>query len=255
MGKYFIDSDFDAFALEKATLEDQAIIADRRIVVERMRVLHEEGLKKFMNSKGLHPHWNEKLNLTNVIYPYMKANAGKVTYLRMGYGKQKSKIDKLSKHLQMYKFNSRGTLVDDMAFHYITQIQIALDENGWNIALYLGKHAWLEQKNLVKKLSMGDNRISFEKLLEELNEEGYTLYLYSEQGDYYYEDIEEYVDDIIEYSNEGVSFTIHIANEREVNDEMNDRDKILDFIKDEFAKLVGIYNFISWDTDNNYIGI
>lgn len=255
MGKYFIESDFNAFAIEKATLEDQAIIADRRIVVERMRVLHEEGLKKFMNAKGLHPHWNEKLNLTNVIYPYIKANAGRVTYLRMGYGKPKSKIDKLSKHLQMYKFNSRGTLVDDMAFHYITQIQIALDEDGWNTALYLGKHAWLEQKNLVNKLSMGDNRMKFEKLLEELYDEGYTLYLNLEQWNYYYEDIENYVDDIIKYSNEGVSFTVHIANEREVDDEMNDRDRILNFIKVEFTKLVGIYNFISWDTDNNYIGI
>lgn len=255
MGKYFINSDFDAFAIEKATLEDQAIIADRKIVVERMGVLHEEGLKKFMNSKGLYPHWNEKLNLTNVIYPYMKANAGRVTYLRMGYGKHKSKIDKLSKHFQMYKFNNRGSLVDDMAFHYITQIQIALDEEGWNTALYLGKHAWLEQKNLVNKLSIGDNRLKFIMLLEQLYDEGYTLHLYSEQGDYYYEDIDDYIDDIVNYSNGGISFTMHIANEKEIDDDMNDRSLILDYVKNEFNKLVGVYNFISWDTDNNYIGI
>ena len=255
MGKYFINSDFDAFALEQAILDDQAIIADRRIVVERMRVLHEEGLKKFMNSKGLHPHWNEKLNLTNVIYPYMKANGGSVTYLRMGYGKHKTKIDKLSKHLQMYKFNSRGSLVDDMAFHYITQIQRALNEKKWNTALYLGKHAWLEQKNLVNKLAIGDNRLKFMTLLEQLYDEGYTLYLYSEQGDYYYEDIDDYTDDIINYSNDGISFTIHIANEKEIDDEMNDRDLILGYIKNEFSKLIEIYNFISWDNGNNYIGI
>lgn len=255
MGKYFIDSDFIAFEWEKARLEDKSIIADRRIVVDRMRGLHEEGLKRFMKSKGLNPHWKEKTNLTNVIYPFMKANGGSVTYLRMGYGKDKAKIDILSKYLQMFKFNNRGHLVDDMAFHYITQLQLALDEKGWNVALYLGKHGWLEQKNLVKKLNVGNNKSIFSNLLEELFNYGYTLYLYSEKGDYYYEDIEDYINDIIDYSNDGVSYTIHIANEREINDDMNDRTLILDFVKGEFSKLIDIYNFISWDTGNNYIGI
>ena len=255
MGKYFIDSDFRAFEWEKARLEDKPIIADRRIVVDRMRSLHEEGLSRFMKSKGLYPHWKEKTNLTNVIYPFMKANGGSVTYIRMGYGKNKAKIDILSKYLQVFKLNSRGYLTDDMAFHYITQLQLALNEEGWNIALYLGKDGWFEQKNLVKKLSTNGNKSKFINLLEELFNYGYTLYLNSENGRYYYEDMEDYVNDIIDYSNEGVSYTIRIANEREIDDKMNDRDLILDFVKDEFSKLIDIYNFISWDTDNNYIGI
>lgn len=255
MSKYFIDSDFDAFALKKAMSDDQAIIADRKIVVERMRVLHEGGLKKFMNTNGLHPHWKEKLNLTNVIYPYIKANGGQVTYIRMGYGKHKSKIKELSERLQIFKLNEKGVLMGDMAFHYVTQIQIALDEDGWNIALYLDKHGWLEQNNLAKKLSIHKNRIDFKNLLEELYNEGYNLYLYSGQSNCCYRNIEHYIDDIIKYVNQGFSFSIHIVNEKEKDDEMNDRDKILDYTKDEFSKLIKLYNFISWDTNNNYIGI
>ena len=85
MSVFFTESDFKAFEVRKAMLEDTKTIADRKIVVEKMRDLHKCGIGNFMKSKGLNPHWREKTNLTNVIWPLKQANGGSVTYLRLGY--------------------------------------------------------------------------------------------------------------------------------------------------------------------------
>ena len=255
MSKFFIESDFKAFEMKKALSEDPRIIADRKLVVEKMRDLHKSGLGNFMKSKGLSSHWREKTNLTNVIWPLKQANGGSVTYLRLGYGKSKDKIDILGRYLRLYSFNDRGYLKDDMAFHYITQIQLALDESEWNTSLYLGKHGWLEQNNLVNKIKIQNNKSKFIELLDDIVKNGYILRLYLENETKAYKDSKSFINDMIKYTNEGTTYTIHIINSRSKSDEMNDIKKIIPFIECEFDKLIGLYKFISWDENNNYINI
>lgn len=255
MSRFFIEDNFNAFAVKKALLEDRKTIADRKLVVEKMRDLHEYGLKKFMKDRGLSSHWREKTNLTNVIWPFKQANGGSVTYLRIGYGKNKQQIDEMSKYLRLYSFSDKGYLKDDMAFHYITQLQVALNENSWKVGLYLGKHGWFEQNNLVKKLSQKDNKDKFLKLISQVINNGYRLYLYTESCDFEYSDSKSFVNDIIKYNGQGISYSIHIFNLRDKDDEMNTNENILNFIKNEFDKLLDLYEFIAWSEINKYINI
>lgn len=258
MGKFFVDSDFDAFDWNKRTSEDQGVIADRKVVVERLRGLHKDGLKKFMNSNGLNSHWDEKNHLTNVIYPFYKANGGSVSYVRLGYGKSKPQFKELAKYLQMLSFTDKGGLKDDIAFHYVTQVQMALYEEGWNVAIYLGKHAWFEQKNLANKLKIHGFRNEFINILDTLLEENYQLCIYNDkyENDFEpYETSEMFIEDIIRFADDGDTFVIHIVNRREIDDEMNDRDLILDFVKGEFSKLLDAYNFISWSKSNHFMAV
>lgn len=254
MGKYFLESDFKAFDSSLARRIDDKVIANRILVVNKLRNLHEQGLKNMMGKNDLYPHW-QKTHLTSVVWPLKQANGEYVDYVRMGYGKPKDKIKELAKILQMYIINDKGFMKDDMAFHYVTQLQLAVNEDGWNIALYLGNHGWLEQKNLVKKLENNiSQREEFDKMLKNVMDNGYVLYLYSDVGNYYYENSEEYINDIIEYSNKRISFTIHIANEKDEESSENSTDKVLNFIVNEFCELIPIYKFIAWDPiDNNYI--
>ena len=143
----------------------------------------------------------------------------------------------------------------DMAFHYVTQLQLSINEKGWNIALYLGYYGWLEQKNLVNKLfENSSRREEFKNLLDYIIDNNYVLYLCSDVGDNYYEDTDEYINDIIDYFHKGISFTIYIANEQDKESKENETNRILNFLIDEFDKLMSLYKFISWDpTQNNYI--
>lgn len=74
MSKFFIKSDFEAFDRALATSESSSVIANRLIVQGRLRDLHEGGLKAFMSKYNLYSHWDEKGHLTNVLYPFFKAN-------------------------------------------------------------------------------------------------------------------------------------------------------------------------------------
>lgn len=110
-------------------------------------------------------------------------------------------------------------------------------------------------KNLVSKLSENSSkREEFKNLLDYLIDNKYVLYLYSDIGDYYYEDTEEYINDIIDYFHKGTRFTIHIANEQDKESNENETNRILTFLIAEFDKLMPLYKFISWDPiKNNYI--
>lgn len=254
MGKYFLESDFKAFDSSLARRTDDKVIGNRIYVVNKLRDLDEQGLKTYMLKNDLHSHW-QKAHLTSVVWPLKQANGEYVDYVRMGYGKSKEHIKQLGKILQMYSINDKGFMKDDMAFHYVTQLQLSINENGWNIALYLGHYGWLEQKNLVSKLSENSSkREEFKNLLDYLIDNKYVLYLYSDIGDYYYEDTEEYINDIIDYFHKGTSFTIHIANEQDKESNENETNRILTFLIAEFDKLMPLYKFISWDPiENNYI--
>lgn len=254
MARYFSDSDFMAFREDLAYSNSEKVIAARMTVVEKLRDLHEQELKEFMNSKGLHEHW-QKAHLTSVVWPLKQANNEYVNYVRMGYGKPKNKIDELANMSGLKTMTTKGYLKDDMAFHYITQLQVALNEVSWEVSLYLDDLGWFEQHNLVNKIesnkSLKGEMIS---LLESLQDEEYILYLAFEAGYVEYDDAEEYIDDIIEKSNSKISFGIHICKSMEKDSDYNDYKKILPFLTEEYLKLMPLYKFMSWDRiQNSYL--
>lgn len=255
MSKYFIKSDFAAFDKALATSESSSVIANRMIVQERLRDLHLGGLKAFMLSKGLYPHWKEKTNLTNVLYPFFKANGGSVTYIRLGYSKNKIKIDEYAKRIGMAKITDKSYLKDDMAFHYLSQLQLALNEDGWDVSFYLGHHGWIEQNNLVKKISDKSNREEFEALLEELVLDGYDLNIGDDISSTTYKKASEFTKALIDATNIGATYTIYICKNKTEHSVENNRDTIMGYVCGEFTKLFPLYRFVSWDVDNNYIGI
>lgn len=254
MGKYFLESDFKAFDSSLARKTDDKVIANRLYVVNKLRALDEQGLKSYMLKNDLHSH-KQKAHLTSVVWPLRQANGEYVDYVRMGYGKSKEHVIELAKILQMYSINNKGFMKYDMAFHYVTQLQLSINEKGWNIALYLGYYGWLQQKKLVNKLfENSSRREEFKNLLDYIIDNNYVLYLCSDVGDNYYEDTDEYINDIIDYFHKGISFTIYIANEQDKESKENETNRILNFLIDEFDKLMPLYKFISWDpTQNNYI--
>ena len=140
-----------------------------------------------------------------------------------------------------------------MAFHYITQIQIALDESEWNTSLYLGKHGWLEQNNIVNKIKTENNKNKFIELLDDIIDNGYILRLYLEEETIEYKNSKAFINDMTRYTNDGITYTIHIINSREKLDDNNEIKKIIPFIKSEFGKLLDLYYFMSWSENNNYI--
>lgn len=255
MSKFFIESDFKAFDKALAKSENPSVIANRNIVVGRLRDLHIGGLKAYMEGLGLYPHWKEKTNLTNVVYPFFKANGGSVTYIRLGYAKNKAKMDEYAKRVGMAQLTDKSYLKDDMAFHYLAQIQLALDENGWDTSFYLGHHGWIEQNNLVKKISNKDNRLEFESILEVLKSDGYALNIGDDISSSSYKKVSSFVDALIDLTNRGAIYTIYIFKHKTVNSVENDKDLIIDYVEGEFTKLLPLYTFVSWSIDNNYIGI
>ncbi|AKN29984.1 hypothetical protein Ccar_03705 [Clostridium carboxidivorans P7] len=57
MGRFFIDSDFEAFDGRFGASDNEKIIANRVYVVNnRFKVLHETNLKKFFLKYDLHAH-------------------------------------------------------------------------------------------------------------------------------------------------------------------------------------------------------
>jgi hypothetical protein len=254
MSRFFLESDFEAYRDDLARSNDEKIISNRMFVVEKLRDLHEQGLKKFMNSNGLYEHW-QKQHLTSVVWPLKQANGEYVNYVRMGYGKSKQQMKELSKILGLTSINDKGYMKDDMAFHYVTQLQIALDEYGWNIALYLGDKGWLEQRNLVKKIE--SSKVQEESLIEilrSLQEKGFILYIHLDSESYYFENAEDYLTYIVDYSNKKVNFRMHICKELERDSEYNDLQGTLQFIIKEFNLLMPLYKFVAWDsTKNNYL--
>lgn len=253
MINFFTINDFQAFDEQLAQSTDEKVIANRMETVNKLRNLHEFELRDMLQKMGLYPHW-KKEHLTNVVWPLKQANGEYVDYIRMGYGKPKAKIQQLAKLVGL-KIVDTNYVKDDMAFHHITQLQISLNQSKWSIALYLDKKGWIEEKNLTNKITKFPQYYKeFYMLLETILQEGYTLYLYSEIGNYYYEDINSYIDDIIKYSHSGVSYTIHISKELQPDDAHNDISIIADYIKSEFDILIDLYTFISWSENNNYIG-
>lgn len=255
MSKYFIKSDFAAFNEALATSEDSGVIANRMIVQERLRDLHLGGLKEFMLKRGLYPHWKEKTNLTNVLYPFFKANGGSVTYIRLGYAKSKSEIDAYAKRISLAKLSNSGYLTDDMAFHYLSQIQISLDAYSWDTAFYLGHHGWLEQNNLVRKISNINNRKEFERILDELLLDGYSLNIGDGFQTTTYKKSSAFSKALIDATNNSLAYTIYISKNKDEYSIENAKDTILDYVCGEFGKLLPLYRYVAWDIDNNYIGI
>lgn len=86
--------------------------------------------------------------------------------------------------------------------------------------------------------------------------EDYTLYIYSEEkGSYYYEDEGTFIEDIINYTDNKVSYTIHIVKEH-ARDSVHNDENIEKYLEEEFTKLMALYKFMSWHPqDNNYIGL
>lgn len=253
MSKFFIESDFKAFDKALATSEEPSVIANRNIVVGRLRDLHIGGLKAFMANNNLYPHWKEKTNLTNVVFPFFKANGGSVTYIRLGYAKSKDKIDEYAKRVGMAKITDKSYLKDDMAFHYLAQIQLDLDEDGWDTSFYLGHHGWVEQNNLVKKISDKANREEFEAILEELLLDGYDLNIGNDVSSTTYKKVSEFTEALIDATNIGATYTIYVCKNKTEHSAENDKDKIIDYVCGEFNKLMPLYRFVSWDLENNYI--
>lgn len=79
--------------------------------------------------------------------------------------------------------------------------------------------------------------------------------MYTESCDFEYSDSKSFVNDIIKYNGQGISYSIHIFNLRDKDDEMNTNENILNFIKNEFDKLLDLYEFIAWSEINKYINI
>lgn len=262
--KFFIQADFDAFDKKFATSEDEKVIGKRQYVVDnRFRYLHfdegsGQGLVDFFKQHNLHPHW-EKNHLTNVIWPFPVANGGYVDYVRMGYGKDKFLVKELAKRSGIFTEITDLGVREAIAFFCVTQLQIGLNQNGWWINLYMDKKGWLEQYNLLAKInSSKKNRKKFVDLLEDIEKKGYEFYLTTnpyEELDYDVNNAEDFINTIENLRNTKKSFSVSIEKFYDKNALENNHD-MLKYLKNEFVKLLPLYNFISWHPEkNNYLGI
>lgn len=213
---------------------------------------------QFFKKYDLHPHW-KKNHLTNVIWPFPIANGGWVDYVRMGYGKDKKLVKELAKRTGVFtEITDRGVR-DAIAFFCVTQLQIGLNQSGWWINLYIDKKGWIEQYNLLEKINSSKTKMAqFIKMLQIINCEGYKFYIYpqSYQNLYYDEDDpKEFIDTLEELRKNKESFSISIEKFHE-RDAVENNHYMLKYLKQEFTKLMPLYNFISWHPQkNNYCGI
>ncbi|NGT79855.1 hypothetical protein G6Z06_12655, partial [Clostridium perfringens] len=151
MGNFFLESDFRAFDIDKSRSRDKVILERRRVAAEKLRELNDLGLFEFMNSKGLSSHW-EKQYITSITWPLKRVNDEYVDRIHLSYGKNRADVRKLIKVLNLFHNIEESRIEDDVVFNYIPRIQLGLDSNSWNTALYLDKYGSIEQRNLVNKI-------------------------------------------------------------------------------------------------------
>ncbi|MEG1416123.1 MAG: hypothetical protein RSA01_10915 [Clostridium sp.] len=255
MSKYFNITDFNGFSEEYATTSDPTIISTRTVTKQKFEQLHLDSLGKFMKSNGLYPH-KLKQHLISSIYPNELANGNCVDHIRMGYGKSPSQFSAYQKFANLYSDSSNGYLKSDLKFSCTSQIQIALNYDHWNTAFYLDDSGWLEQQNLLRKISFKrEYKKELISIIDELASKEYNLYLYCVDGYYEIETGKEFVDTLVELiEDEDIYPTIHIVKYVTINAKCNTYENIDDYVVNEFSNLLDLYNFISWNSiDNNYI--
>lgn len=251
MGNFFLESDFNAFDIEKSKSKDKIILEKRRVAAEKLRELNNLGLFEFMNSKGLSSHW-EKQYITSITWPLKRVNDECVDRVYLSYGKNRADFRKLIKLLNLYNNIEGNRIEEDMVFSYIPRIELGLDANSWNTAFYLDKYGNIEQRNLVNKIRKNyDLKERFKNILIALESKGYKLYLIKDNTLLNYEDETDYVEDIIKYTEGGERYTLTIRKDYDKNHINNSRKEILDFVKSEFDNLMEVYYFISWDSEGN----
>ena len=251
MGNFFLESDFIALDIDKSRSRDKVILERRRVAAEKLRELNNLGLFEFMNSKGLSSHW-EKQYITSITWPLKRVNDEYVDRIYLSYGKNRADVRKLIKVLNLFHDIEGSRIEDDMVFNYIPRIQLGLDSNSWNTALYLDKYGAIEQKNLVNKIRENyELKERFKNILMALEEKGYRLYLIKDNNPRSYEDETDYVEDIIKYTDSGEKYGLTIRKDYDKNHVSNSRNEILDFVKNEFDNLMDVYYFISWDSEEN----
>ncbi len=265
---FLLDSDFNAFNINYATSTDPNIIKNREYVINRFKYLYDnqgniEGLGKFFASKELfpHPEYERKhTNLTNIIWPFFAANGNHVDYLRMGFGKPGNLVKELAKRSKAFTQITNYGEYDSMAFYCVTQLQIGLNENFWWINIYIDKQGWLETNNLLAKLNYSNNlKQEFIDLLTSIVNEHYQLNIYINSSlckSYNNTDPFEFINKLNLLKSKNASFSISIEKIHTKNSVENSKSTILNYLKDEFEKLLPLYNFISWHPqNNNYLGI
>lgn len=254
MGSFFLESDFSAFDIEKSRSKDKLILERRRIVAEKLRELHNLGLLEFMNSRGLNSHW-EKQYTTSITWPVKRINDEFIDKVYISYGKNRDDVRRLIKLLEILKEIKKDRIEDDEVFNYIPQIQLGLNSNSWNTSLYLDKLGYVEQRNLVNKIRKNQElKNKFENILLALEDKGYKFYIIKDNQNRNYENQREYVDDIIRYTDSNERYGISIRKEYDKNHRENNRNTIIDFLKDELDNLMEVYYFVSWDySENDYL--
>jgi hypothetical protein len=259
MPRYFAASDFSAFDRKYEGSNDPKIIASRKAVLDyKIRPLHDggpKGLKFFFAKKGLYPHWQEQ-HLTNVFWPYPVANGGRVNYMRLGYGKRHDLVRELAKRSGAFTEITDQGVRDMMAFYAVTQLQLSLYQGAWWVNLYIDRKGWLEQANLVKKVQTNrKDRLKLINLLDGVVAQGYdlVLWVYPDERLETYDCAEEYLSAIIQHQSERTMFTVSVEkSHKRFCRENNER--ILDYLKGEFEKLIPLYEMMSWHpVKNNYI--
>lgn len=251
MGNFFLESDFRAFDIDKSRSRDKFILEGRRVTADKLRELNNAGLLEFMNSRGLSSHW-EKQYITSITWPLKRVNNEYVDRIYLSYGKNRADIRKLIKMLNLFHDIDGNRIEDDMVFNYIPQIQLGIDANYWNTALYLDKYSTIEQRNLVNKIRKNyELKENFKNILMALEDKGYKLYLIKDNNSRIYENESDYVEDIIRYTDSGEKYGLTIRKDYDKKHNSNSRSKIMDFVKGEFDNLMDVYYFVSWDSSEN----
>ncbi|MGG5462205.1 hypothetical protein [Clostridium sp. B9] len=254
MGNFFLESDFRAFNIENSGSRDKILLEGRRRTAEKLKELHNAGLLEFMNSRGLNSHW-EKQYTTSITWPSKRVNDEQVDRIYISYGKGRDDVRRFVKILSMLNAIDGNRIEDDMVFRYIPQIQLGLDGEGWNTSFYLDRYGYIEQKNLVNKIRANyELKDKFKNILLALEDKGYKLCIVKDNKSEDYNDEISYVEDIIKYTDNNERYSIFIKKNYDMNHRYNNRNNILDVVKDEFDNLMDAYYFISWDsTENDYL--
>lgn len=100
---------------------------------------------------------------------------------------------------------------------------------------------------------------TFISLLNDIVKENYELNIYMHSGlctDYNSTDPCSFIDKLNSLKNKNASYSISIEKVHAKDAAENSKATILNYLKDEFTKLLPLYNFISWHPkSNNYLGI
>ncbi|WML46809.1 hypothetical protein RCG23_14300 [Neobacillus sp. PS3-34] len=188
------------------------------------------------------------------IWPFPIANGGWVDYLRMGFGKQREFIYELARLSGVFSEVSDHGTRDQIAFHYVTQLQISLSEHGWSVNLYMDK-SWLEQRNLYNKLQDKNSRKEFIHILDSLLQEGFISSIIYHDGSWEdFEDAREFLREFTNLVDQEESFSFLIGKHLERYSPENHAASILSWVKDQMQILLGAYNYTAWHPSaNNYL--